>query len=63
VLEELKVALGKSPGQVPVELSVGSGGNGGVRIAVGSTLRVNLSPGLLQTLIKLVGSEALSIRK
>jgi len=65
ILEELKLALGKSPGRVPVELSVGSaGGNaGGVRIAVGSTLQVNPSLGLLQTLVKLVGPEAISIRK
>ena len=63
ILEELKQALGKSPGRVPVELSVGPGGNGGVRIAVGSTLRVNPSLGLLQTLVKLVGQEAISIRK
>jgi DNA polymerase-3 subunit alpha len=64
VLEELKLALGKSPGRVPVELSVGSGGNGGgVRIAVGSTLQVNPSLGLIQTLVKLVGPEAISIRR
>ena len=63
VLEDLKQALGASPGQVPVELSVGGGPAGGVRVAVGATLRVSPSPDLLQTLVKLVGREAISIKK
>jgi len=63
ILEDLKETLKKNPGPVPVELSFGNGHNGGVRIAVGPTLQVNPSLSLLQTLVKLVGQEAISIKK
>ena len=60
VLEELKETLQKNPGRVPVELSIDNE-NGGVRIAVGTP--INPSLGLIQTLVKLVGQEALSLKK
>jgi len=63
VLEDLKETLKKNPGQVPVELSFGNGHNGGVRIAVGPTLQINPTPALLQTLVNLIGQEALSIKR
>ncbi len=63
VLEELKKTLRSNPGQVPVELAVGNGHNAGVRIVVGSTLHVTPSFDLLKTLVKLVGTEAISIKK
>ncbi|MBI3317760.1 MAG: hypothetical protein HYZ90_01250, partial [Candidatus Omnitrophica bacterium] len=51
------------PGEVPVELSCGNGKNGGLRIAVGSSLRVSPSTELLQTLMGLVGSDSITVRK
>ncbi|MBI1952564.1 MAG: DNA polymerase III subunit alpha [Candidatus Omnitrophica bacterium] len=62
-VESLKKMLADHPGEVPVELSVGNGGSGGVRIAVGSALRVSASAELLTTLVELLGPEAIAVRK
>ncbi len=64
-LERLREALLAHPGEIPVELSFrNGGGNGGaLRVAVGSTLRVAPSVELFQTLIQLVGPEAIAVRK
>ncbi len=63
VLEQLKTTLLSSPGRVPVELSFGKGEGGAVRVMVGSTLQVEPSQGLLQSLIDLVGPDSISLRK
>ncbi|MBI3312520.1 MAG: DNA polymerase III subunit alpha [Candidatus Omnitrophica bacterium] len=63
-LESLKQTLSSSPGPVPVELAFGNEDPGsGVRVAVGSTLHVAPSQGLLQSLMDLVGAESISIKK
>ncbi len=64
VLENLKEILQNNPGEVPVELSIGNGKNGGgVRVAVGQALRVSPSLKLLETLIGLVGPSGISLKK
>jgi DNA polymerase-3 subunit alpha len=63
VLEALKQTLQAHPGQVPVELAVGNGSNGGRRVAVGSTLNVTPSLELFKALIQLVGQEAISVNR
>lgn len=62
-LEQLKTTLLSSPGRVPVELSFGKSEGGAVRVMVGSTLHVEPSQGLLQSLIDLVGPDSISLRK
>ncbi len=62
-LQAVRELLRSHPGEVPIELTLGNGANGGIRIEVGSNLRVSPSPDLLDALIKLVGDKAITIRK
>ncbi|MBI3615567.1 MAG: DNA polymerase III subunit alpha [Candidatus Omnitrophica bacterium] len=63
ILEALKEVFRSHPGEIPVELTIENGGNGGTRIAVGSTLRVAPSLELFQTLIGLVGAGSIAVKK
>ncbi len=60
-LEAVKATLLKYPGEIPVELKLTNGGNGGIRIQAGSTLRVTPSLDLLRDLFTLVGHEAVAL--
>ncbi len=62
-VESLQKTLKEHPGEIPVELSVGNGHNGAVRIAVGSALRVAASAQLLLSLIELLGPQAVTLKK
>lgn len=62
-LESLKQALKAHPGQTPVELSVGNGQSNAVRVAVGATLHVQPSQELIQDLIRLVGPDAIAVKR
>ena len=63
ILETLKETLAAHPGEIPVELTLANGKNGGVRIAVSDTLRVSPSPELFQALLRLVGPEAIVVKR
>ncbi len=56
----LKETLGSYPGEVPIELALKTGA-GGIRVAVGNSLRVNPSTELFQSLIKLVGADSIAV--
>ena len=61
-LESLRQALRSHPGQIPVELAFGNGnGDPAVRVTVGGTLHVQPSLELFQTLVDLVGPEAIAV--
>lgn len=63
VLEELKKTLLSHPGETPVQLSLSSGGNGGVRVAAGDALRVALTETLFDRLVELVGPQGITLQK
>ena len=63
VLEELKGTLLSHPGEIPVQLFLGNGGNGGLRVAVGNSLRVSPTEQLFKRLIGLVGSQGITVEK